>query len=170
MHVLRGKYHVLVHDPMNTNSIRGGAKAQAFGALFENLFLNSCRKNGIVTTRFPDGCKSIGQNRIIRVKTPFDWILSFNGKTALIDTKTTDSDSFSHSKIIIHQVTEMSAHQRAGTIAGYVIWFRKSNRVIFMNALDLFELSLKPGSIKKDEYKSKIIGIDSNFDMRLVFI
>src|SRR3954467_8667995 len=116
-----------------------GAIQKSFGDSFEQLFFLVCnRTRGLAITRFPDGCKVVGNNKLGRVKTPWDWVVSYNGKTALIDTKTTASNSFPHSKIEHHQVKEMSSQSLAGmAAAGYVIWFRQSDGVYFASSLFL---------------------------------
>ena len=55
---------------------QSGAKAQAFGKLFEQMFETMCKKNAIAVTRVPDGCKQVAPNKLIRVTTPFDWIIN----------------------------------------------------------------------------------------------
>ena len=120
-------------------------------------------------TRFPDGCKVLRGNKIIRIKTPFDWVLTFGGVTALIDTKTTNLDSFPHSKIEAHQVAEMLAHSQSGAKAGYVIWFRKTDDLFFLSALTLSQLLNKRGSIKCKDEISNYLGKSKDFKAKMIF-
>jgi penicillin-binding protein-related factor A (putative recombinase) len=146
-----------------------GIKAKAFGDLFESLFVLGCRRtNGLVVTRFPDGCKVVGRNQVIRVKTPCDWIITFGGVTALIDTKTTEGESFPFSKIEKHQVSEMLRHELAGAKAGYVIWFRKTDDVLFVSASLLASLMLQRGSIKPKGYSAHL-GNSRDFKAQIIF-
>lgn len=146
-----------------------GLVQQSFGDLFERLFHLQCaRTRGIAVTRFPDGCKVLRQNKIVRVKTPWDWVVSFNGKTALIDTKTTEGDSFPHSKIEDHQIREMVTHSEAGNnTTGYVIWFRKSDGVYFASSLLLNNLLKVRGSLKTDMLQ--FLGKSSAFKPQIMF-
>lgn len=146
-----------------------GSKAYHFGQLFEQMFHSMCKRNGVACTRFPDGCRQAGSTRLIRVKTPFDWIITRSGKTALIDTKTSDQLTFPHSKITSHQISEMIHHELSGGLAGYVIWLRKSDSVIFVPALELSELARAPGSIQPHQMKVKLLGTGAYFDTRLIF-
>lgn len=146
-----------------------GQKAHAFGALFESMFQNSCKRLGVAITRIPDGCKTLSARKIVRVKTPFDWICSFEGKTALLDTKTTLGESFAHSSISDHQIHELVHHQIAGAVAGYVIWLRKIDSIIFVPAEKLRTLSRDRGSIHVGQEKVTLIGTSKTFDPRFLF-
>ncbi len=120
-----------------------------FGNAFEEMFYLTCnRTRGLAVTRFPDGCRVVGKGNLVRTKTPCDWVLTFGGQTALLDTKTTEGDSFPHSKLEPHQVVEMYSHSIAGAKTGYVIWFRKSDEIYFASSLLLNNLLNVRGSIK----------------------
>src|ERR1700677_1848263 len=144
---------------------RQGANAKAFGSLFEKLFLTTCRGNGIAVTKIPDGCKQVGRGGVIRVRTPWDWILTYNSRTAFIDTKTTHDAQFACSAIVEHQVLELSSHERAGALAGYVIWLRQTNRVFFMPASRLLFLMQAGGSFNEAHSAAIFLGTDQ-FDVR----
>ncbi len=94
----------------------------------------------------PDGCRRLGK-RIVPVATAFDWILSLNGRAALIDTKSHDDFTFRHSKITPHQALELRLHERQGIVAGYVIHLRKANAVVYASAGLLCARIGKNGSI-----------------------
>lgn len=146
-----------------------GEKAQAWGGTFEDLFDQMCKRHGIVATRFPDGCRDVGHNKLIRVKTPCDWIVSYDGRTALIDTKTSAEMTFPHSKIKAHQILEMKRHEDAGARAGYVIWLRKSNCICFVPSGELERLAKRIGSIQFGQGHVQLLGTPSYFDVRLIF-
>lgn len=148
-----------------------GSKQKAFGDLFEDLFFNLCaRIPGMAITRFPDGCRVVGKNKLIRVKTPCDWILTYGGMTALIDTKTTENDSFPHGMIEKHQVMEMLKHSQAGARSGYVIWMRKTDDIIFCSSLMLSGLMHLRGSIKAPlQGGSNYLGKSSMFRPKMIF-
>lgn len=148
-----------------------GNAAKAFGDLFEDLFFLGCRRTpGMVVTRFPDGCKVVGKNRLVRVKTPCDWVITYGGVSALIDTKTTAKNTFPFSKIETHQVDEMARHQSAGAKAGYVIWFRQTDDIIFVASLLLSEFISKRGSLKCEEGNNIIhLGKSRDFNVTRIF-
>lgn len=145
-----------------------GQRAKAFGALFENMFQNTCRRTGIAVTRVPDGCRSLGSHKLIRVKTPFDWICTYMGKTALLDTKTCLGHAFSHSQIAEHQIHELVHHEINGATAGYVIWLRKNDDVIFVEAKELEQLAKKRGAISVGDPYARLIGKGRDFNPRAI--
>lgn len=148
-----------------------GGKQKAFGNLFEELFYHACKKvPGLAVTRFPDGCKVVGPKKMIRVKTPCDWILTYGGVTALIDTKTTQGSSFHYSKIEAHQVNEMLTHQLSGGRSGYVIWLRKTDDVIFCNSHMLSQMMGRRGSIQAPQFGgTHFLGKSYQFRPKMIF-
>jgi penicillin-binding protein-related factor A (putative recombinase) len=148
-----------------------GVTQKAFGNLFEDLFEMNCRRiPDMALTRFPDGCRIVGQNKIVRIKTPCDWVLSYKGGSALIDTKTTETNSFPHSKICPHQVNEMAMHSRAGAKSGYVVWFRESDEVYYLPSLYMNDLKDVRGSVKHYQAPQRnYLGKSGQFDPRIIF-
>ena len=139
---------------------QAGLKAKRYGEYFEALFKSACLARRIAVTRIPDGCKQLGQNRIIRVRSPFDWIVSKNGTTALIDTKTQEGKAFPNSKIDSHQVSELLPHETNGSIAGYVVWLREIDQIIFIPSTVLIKAQRDRGSI--DGSTAGVMGIGSS--------
>jgi penicillin-binding protein-related factor A (putative recombinase) len=147
-----------------------GAKQQAFGDLFEQMFFNYCsRIPRLAITRFPNGCRTVGKNKVIRVKTPWDWVITYGGVTALIDTKTTDGENFPFSKIENHQVEEMIMHEHCGAKSGYIIWFRKSDDIVFVSSNMLITMMTKRGSIATSNGSIRYLGKSGNFDLTMIF-
>lgn len=136
-----------------------GIHAKKQGNNFESIFEQACRRRGVIATRFPDGCRTVGKGQLLRVKTPWDWILSFAGKCAFIDTKTC-AGRFPYSHIETHQVIEMSRHEENGLIAGYAIWSRGEDQVFFIPASALLKPALNGdrGSAGADHAKAKLLG------------
>lgn len=113
---------------------RTWGKQGLVGKRFESEFQQIAGWQGIAITRIPDGCKVLGGGKIIRVKSPFDWVLTKDGKTALIDTKTTLDKNFKHGKIDLAQLAALYDQQFRGAIAGYVVQFRSLKTVKFFSA------------------------------------
>lgn len=159
-------------DPLRSRRA-AGAKAKGNGQLFELLLQVNCRRAGVACTRIPDGCESTGGRGIRRVKTPWDFILSKNGRAALIDTKTTAGKTFALSKIEAHQVDAMMLHagQPSGLVAGYVIWFRSSLTVGFVPAQVLSALMREraQGSIAANSACVWQMGSDQRIDFTPLF-
>lgn len=155
---------------MNLRRHKGGAKAKAFGNLFETIFERVCRRSSMVVTRVPDGCKQLRGNQIIRVSSPFDWIVSFGPRTALLDTKTLDNDRFAFSVIKDHQVREMAAHQKmSGNPAGYVIWLRPKDLVFYLNAITLLAMVETRGSLGECHADAILLGSSYDFQASKIF-
>lgn len=145
-----------------------GIPPQRMGAFFEEAYGRQSRLAGIATTVFPDGCEVLPGGRLRRVRTPFDWVQSLNGKSAYIDTKTC-GNYFNHSEITHHQVSELLWHEQHGVKAGYVIWLRKCDQVAFFHAGMLVNLLGKPGSIK-DHTGGILLGGFDDFNPRKLFL
>lgn len=145
-----------------------GAKSNSWGKSFEQIFLKMARMQGVAVTRIPDGCRQLGNNRLIRVRSPFDWIVSYQNKTALLDTKTVDRDVFYGSECTEHQLSELSQHERLGAITGYVIWLRKVNSVVFAPTHLLNQAFQEGSKLTRDNPYLVYLGT-INFDVRLIF-
>lgn len=142
---------------MRDKNVLRGWQNQKSGTDFEGKFYAACYVKGIAITRVPDGCRQAGPHKIVRVKSPFDWIISYNGKTALIDTKST-SRPLANSAIDQNQVSEMMKHWGRGVRAGYVVWFREEDRVMFIPADVLDRRRRKRGSIEYDDPECVSLG------------
>jgi hypothetical protein len=146
-----------------------GKRAQKAGASFEYLFQFHARRSGVIATRMPDGCKQVGPGRIIRVRTPWDWILTFQGKSAFIDTKTCDDKCLPNSKIENHQVAPMLQHASAGAIAGYVVHLRQNDTVFFLSASELVKVMRLRGSITEGSPGAIVLGTGGKMDVQRIF-
>lgn len=148
--------------------VRGGIEAKAYGQLFERIFQKTCRLCGAAVTRIPDGCRRVTAQRLVPVRSPFDWIVTLRGRTALIDTKTTQGDVLTASSLVSHQIQELSNHERSGAITGYVVWFRNLHRTVFYPAAILLTLLDSGGSIPADHPGSIDLGSET-FNIRRLF-
>lgn len=145
-----------------------GRMAKQMGDTFEQIFEHACVRKSVAVSRVPNGCRRIGAKKLIPIKSPFDWIITHN-TTAVLDTKTIEGDKFPHSKIDHHQVGELLPHELKGAHAGYVIWFRKSNRVMFIRASALATRIRVSGSIKPTDADCLPLGSMNDFDVRKLF-
>lgn len=145
-----------------------GAKAQRAGRGFEEAFARRCSYCALLAyNRVPDGCRTLGARKLIRVKTPYDWVLTFEGQTALLDTKTFDIARLLPSKIESHQMKAMLEHELMGATAGYVIYFRPVEEVRFAPA-SVLKTIFETG--KGCEFTSLLpLGKYPAFDPRRVF-
>lgn len=153
---------------MVNHSLRG-RKAQAQGAAFEALFLRAATSHSIVTTRIPDGCKQLPGGKIRRVPTPFDWAMSLKTKVAFIDTKCLDKNTFPHASIEPHQALALLRHELEGITAGYIVWLKKTNKVIFIPAKLLCEAMQKTGSISEQTPGTIDLGTMEAMNLKVLF-
>lgn len=125
-------------------NVQRGVVAKSMGDLFENILKIACTRESVVYTRIPDGCRMIrtkgGAVIPKRTTTPFDFLLSHNGLTACIDCKTIDSGNFSHSMLTPHQVESLIKIYNSKVSAGYLIWYRDTDQIIYFGAIHLYQL------------------------------
>ena len=112
-----------------------GKQAQARGEMFEVRLDAMARMEGVQCTRVPDGCKQ-AYGRLMRVKSPFDFILSYGDKIALIDCKVRAGDKINKGDVTEHQLNELLKHKNAA-ISGYLVYHRESDKVRFYSAHDM---------------------------------
>lgn len=124
-----------------TYAVLRGKKNKSQGRAFEHMFEHSLRKHKFAYDKMPDGCRQLGAFKLIRVKTPYDWIITLSGRTALIDTKSFIGDKLIPSQVTPHQAQSMRLHANRGAIAGYVIWFRDHNSVRFAESCVLDQIT-----------------------------
>lgn len=108
-----------------------GKLAKAQGLQFEKILEFNAKCQDILFVRMPDGCKTVSRTRIIRVRTPFDYVLVYNGISVFIDCKSFDSDRITHSQLVDHQIDSLKQINEKGCTSGYLVWFRKENAVCF---------------------------------------
>lgn len=152
--------YVLTRDMANRRV--SGLLAKRNGDFFENLFKNTAAIQDIACTRIPNGARQAGKF-LIRVKSPFDWVLSYRGRSAMIDTKSLSSGNFTASKIDENQVSELYAHESQDVVSGYLVFLREKNQCLFYSAGQLIQMGLKKPVVPL------LIGNCQNFDLRLLF-
>lgn len=146
--------------------IRAGKIAKVKGDRFEILFKNIAASQGFKCIKIPMGAKMISSQRMIRVATPFDFILFHGGNSYCIDTKFTSDKKFSKSKITPHQLQELKeCSDYPNVIAGYVVNFNELNKVVFFSAAQLSSVKTK-SSLNPEE--GTMLGTTMNFDLKLI--
>lgn len=119
-----------------------GKQAKSHGEEFENILKANAYVAGFEVLRIPDGCRQVGHNKLIRVRSPFDFVF-IKSKTEIvfIDAKSTNNKTFSKSAISEDQLHNLSAIEKKGHIAGYIIYFRSTNQIIFFSVAKLKQLA-----------------------------
>ncbi len=132
---------------------RTGFISRAEGLGFQTMLENQFRISGFMVIQIPEGCKTIrsgyrGLPKIVRVKTPFDFVLTKqNGIlppiTGFFDAKCCGADRFFFSWLPDHQVEILKELCRMGFKAGFIVYFKPQNKVCFFTA---------DGLAKKESY------------------
>lgn len=157
--------------PSNNRRL-GGVLAKQNGSSFENMFKTRCAYLKVACTRIPDSCRRVGSGPrdLQQIKSPFDYIISYQGRAAIIDTKTTAAASFGKTLIAEHQVEELVQHERQGVSSGYVIHLRKVSRVVFISAATLINATKNPETMNLDHDGVIDLGSLFDFDVRKIFL
>lgn len=113
---------------------------KAIGTQFESLFEKICRMNRIGVLRIHDGFKRIGGG-FIPVRNSCDWVLFYEGKTALVDTKTQEKgQTFAAGHVDAEQINKMHPFALDHNVTcGYVVYFRNEGCVIFLPTATILE-------------------------------
>lgn len=76
----------------------------------------------------------------VPAKSPFDFILAKNGRVILCDAKSIDAKNFSKSSCKPHQIDSLYGFEMSGLTAGFIVWLRAVDQVVFFQASKLKDL------------------------------
>lgn len=105
------------------NAVEAGRRAKKNGAQFEELLKHSAEAKGFRTVRIPDGCLQVSAVKMIRVKSPFDFIFVRGAQIVFCDAKCVTGSTFPYSKINHDQLKHLRTLEAQGHKAGFVIRF-----------------------------------------------
>lgn len=108
-------------------------QSQRSGARFEQILVAQAYRTSWTVIDIPDGCKQLGTNKLIRVRSPFDYVFVKDKKAIFCDAKTTKVKSFKFSNITDHQAKLLKDIHKQGFMAGYIINFTELNQTVFFN-------------------------------------
>ena len=140
-------------------------KARQAGREFEDLFEKMARFDGLLVRKIPLSCKAYqdrqGMTRYHPIDSELDWqVLDRNGRIAFLDTKSFHGERFPISAFEEHQVTLAQTLNEWGHVAGFCIWFRKYNIVVFFTGAQV--AALEEGSLGPEEGLHLGSGFDFN--------
>jgi hypothetical protein len=147
------------------NIVRG-KKAKVNGQRFEIFLENSAARKMWTVTRIPDGCRQVGPNKLLRVRTPFDFVFTRWGKAVFADAKSTQTKYFSKSALTPHQIEQLKDIENDGFAAGYIVNFSTLNLVVFFSATLLSEIKTRD-SVGPEQ--GILIGNDEVINLQLIF-
>jgi len=114
----------------------------------------------------PQGAKFVagkfGRPRLAPVKMPFDMIVTKKLTAGFFDSKSISDDNLVFSFLTPHQVDIMADLESDGHKSGYIVHFKKTNRVIFYSASKLQNLQRRC-SYSQDEGED----LGTLFDLKL---
>jgi penicillin-binding protein-related factor A (putative recombinase) len=109
----------------------GGKIAKVSGERFERLISSVAAHERIACVQIPAGSRTVrgpgGQLVNIGQRSPFDFILAYQGLAAFFDTKSTEACTFGASMIKNHQLYALQKLEDQGMVAGYLILFDRQN-------------------------------------------
>jgi hypothetical protein len=111
-----------------------GWQSKRDGEALERLLEFAAKGEGHSIIRIPDGCKQIGRGRLVRVKSPFDYILASNSRCTFFDAKHTSEKFLYLSSIASHQIEAMEKLMRSPNVrTGFIVLFSESKRIEFFD-------------------------------------
>jgi hypothetical protein len=122
---------------------QAGYFAKKVGDAFEELFKAACNRAQLVWIRVPNGAQlykdKFGTLRTKLVQSPFDFLITANGLSAVVDCKTFEGNSLTYSQIKDHQLDALLKAGRSIN-SGYIVWFRELDAVVFFSAFRMNKL------------------------------
>jgi len=143
--------------------IKSGYLARQNGELFEQAIMNQARHQRWHVVKIPMGARMIGGFKMVRVQTPFDFIMYKNGKCISLDAKSTKGLRFNASSLTPHQIQNLSQIEDQGFPAGYLVNFSELNVVIFYSAKQLMNMTKRSSLLP-------IQGVEIGSTMRMDFM
>ena len=134
---------------MNSRQI-GGRRAKTLGDLFERLLFIAASVESLNLIQIPMGAKVVGKSKVVKLPSPFDFILQKMGEPAIFfDAKTKNGPTMSCSDFFDdgstqRQLLTLLTATKYGTKSGFVIWFRQPDRIVFVDAVKVG--TMKPRS------------------------
>jgi hypothetical protein len=141
---------------------------KATGLGFETIFELQARQRGLYAEKNLLSARFLPTKKLIAVKSRLDFNLMTNtGKAAFVDLKSFVGESFTYSSIEPHQLGQALNYESRGFPSGFVVWFRKTNAVVFFSARTIQQAG--PGN-SFDATKGKILGQFESFNAGLIFL
>lgn len=99
-------------------------------------------------------------------KTPFDFIASKNGRALVFDAKTLNGETFPKSACEPHQVEALLKFEASKLTAGYIVFFRALDSVVFFSASRLKQLAPRCSLKSSDGIK---LGSGTSLNLEVLF-
>ena len=119
------------------------------GKEFEQHFAKQAMMQGFRARKMPLSCRNkSGEFQVIRSELDFQLVDPRTRRVAFVDTKTYVDERVTFARIEPHQIDRAVWYNEGGITAGFVVWFRTLDLVVFYSGLQVRESgarsSLKP--------------------------
>lgn len=151
--------------------ISKGRKAKSAGSFFEHAIEHQANRENIMFIKIPDGCRRVRTPiglKLIPVKTPFDFVIGKNGTVCFFDAKSFDKNRLTRSDVVLHQITSLYSFETEKFIAGYLVYFRPINEIVFFDASQL--VGLEKTGISLNAEDGTYLGSIEKFNISKLFI
>lgn len=139
------------------------------GSQFELLFQKTAKLQGFGVHKNKLSCDIIGPGAYRPVKSELDWLLidpKDRGRVSYVDTKCFLDDHFVYSVIKQHQIDRAVWFNDFGVTAGFAVWFKSVNRVVFFSG-KLIRFFGERNRFSHDQ--GVLLGAIHNFDIRRIY-
>jgi penicillin-binding protein-related factor A (putative recombinase) len=137
------------------------------GDFFEKAVEKWARYCGLLPKKHNLSAKYIGKGRVKVVKSQLDFhFCSQSGQVGFFDCKTYEGDSFAYSQIDPKQLEQAVLYNEWRVPAGFLIWFRKHNIVVFFSGQQINIKGPRSSFVPAEGLK---LGSIERLDLKLLF-
>lgn len=137
------------------------------GNAFEEIFSRRAQSNGFYPSKIPHAAKFLFKGRIQMIKADLDFrLIRRDGKIGYFDTKTYVDSYFTFSELREDQVKRAIRYNELNVPAGFVVWFRTIDVVVFYSGKDV---ETHGSGSRFDPSNGRVLGTIQSFDLRTLF-
>lgn len=133
------------------------------GKIFEELFFKQAQRNGLLVMPNYLTCRYTYNGRTQILPGGLDFTLIKNGVVGFFDCKSFADDHFTFSTLSEHQVKRAVLYNDNRVPAGFVVWFRKIDLVVFFSG---HAIECKGPGTRFYTEDGQTLGRFDNFDLK----
>jgi hypothetical protein len=112
--------------------IIAGKKSHAKGKDFEKFIEDALSRQGWLVVRIPDGCKQIAAKQVVRVPSPFDFLLLKNDVAIFMDAKRTEGPKIPKNLFSQDQIDWFKKINHRGFLAGFIVHVESTDDLLWI--------------------------------------